>query len=128
MSAPNAEHYRVLARAARAAGEAKAQVFEDAARAAAAAHRDWVEQTGSPLGRYRHCTITQRRIADGADGAVVVGRKHLLSPSALAEELAALSKAKRPALAKPEGPAAPPAEASPEALRAKLGLVGGGRR
>jgi hypothetical protein len=125
VSAPNAEHYRVLARAARARGEAEAQVFEDAARAAAAARRDHVDQRSSPLGARRHCAAVKRRVAQGAEGAAVIGRRHLLSQEALADELAALSR--RPAVAQSASPAAP-AGASPEALRAKLGLVGGGLR
>jgi hypothetical protein len=78
--------------------------------------RDWIEQAGSPLGNRRHVAAVKRRIAAGRiDGASMVGRRAMLSADALAEELALLS-------AKPRN--AKPAPSGPDALRAKLGLVG----
>ena len=115
----------MLARAERAAAEAKARVFEEAAAEERAQRRDHVDQRSSPLGHRRHCAAVKRRVAAGDAGAAIVGRRHLLSQQALADELTALSK--RPALSKPEAAAAP-AGATPDGLRAKLGLVGGGRR
>jgi len=76
---------------------------------------DWIGQAESPLGRKRHCAAVRRLVADGHPGAAVVGRRHLLSPGALAQ---ALGEASRP---KPE-----PTELSPEErLGAALRLVGG---
>lgn len=118
----DAEYYRVLARAELAAAEAKAAVFEAAAREASAQRRDWTDQGSSPLGRRRHVAAVRRRVDAGDEGAAMVGRRAMLSASALADELAAASTSKRPALAKPD------AAAGPDALRAKFGLVGGSRR
>lgn len=44
-------------------------------------------QHASPLGPRRHCAAVRRRLTKGEAGASIVGRKHLLSPAALAEEL-----------------------------------------
>jgi hypothetical protein len=52
-----------------------------------------VDQQHSALGRRRHCAAVRRRRAEGADGAEIVGKKHLLSRAALAEELARCSLA-----------------------------------
>lgn len=54
---------------------------------------DWIPQRDaqgrdSPLGRRTHCRIVRERRAQGKGGAEIVGKKHLLSPEALAEELA----------------------------------------
>ena len=46
-----------------------------------------IDQAASPLGRRRHCAAVRRRVSRGDPGAVLVGRRHLLSPEALAEEL-----------------------------------------
>ena len=48
---------------------------------------DWVDQSRSPLGPRRHIAATRRRLSDGAEAAGQSGRKYLLSPAALAEEL-----------------------------------------
>jgi hypothetical protein len=58
-----------------------------------------IDQSASPLGRRRHIQAVRRRVAAGEAGAVVVGRRHLLSREAVDAELAAL--AKRPRKAKP---------------------------
>lgn len=50
-----------------------------------------IDQASSPLGRRRHCSAVKRRLASGAGGAARVGRWHLLSPEALAEELGRVS-------------------------------------
>jgi hypothetical protein len=52
---------------------------------------DMVAQTRSPLGARRHCHVVKRRVACGEHGAAIIGRRHLLSPQALAEELARAS-------------------------------------
>jgi hypothetical protein len=79
-------------------------------------HRDWLDQGASPLGRKRHCAAARRRVAAGKPDAAIVGRRHLLSSAALAEELGNISKPR----AKPE----PPKDIADE-LRAELRLVGG---
>lgn len=81
--------------------------------------RDWTDQNASPLGRRRHVAAVRRRVAAGDAGAALVGRRALLSATALDEELALFSKGPR----KVET-----VETGPEALRRKLGLVEGGRR
>lgn len=55
-------------------------------------HEGWASQSESPLGSRRHRTAVCRRMAAGLPGAAKVGRKHLLSRDALAEELEALGK------------------------------------
>lgn len=47
----------------------------------------WVAQKGSALGRNRHIAAVRRRVIDGKPGAVIAGKRYLLSPSALQEEL-----------------------------------------
>lgn len=49
-------------------------------------------QQGSPLGPRRHCEAVKRRLAEGLFGAAHIGRRYLLSPEALAEELAGISR------------------------------------
>ncbi len=65
------------------------------AREIAAIQRDgqaeMIDQTTSPLGARRHCSAVRRRLACGKPGAAIVGRKHLLSSTALDEELQGLS-------------------------------------
>jgi hypothetical protein len=56
----------------------------------------WVDQHGSPLGPKRHCAAVRRRVATGLGGAAVVGRRMLLSPEALAEELSRASQRAKP--------------------------------
>jgi hypothetical protein len=74
--------------------------------------RDWVSQASSPLGPRRHVARVRARVAAGLDGASLVGRRALLSPKALEEELAALTKKK------------PAAETTGARLERRLGLVG----
>ena len=52
-----------------------------------------VDQKASPLGSKRHCAAVRRRLDTSMPGAAKVGRRHLLSPAALSEELAAVSVA-----------------------------------
>ena len=78
----------------------------------------WMDQASSPLGRRRHCSAVRLRVAAGLSGAAVVGRRHLLSSEALAEELATGGRGKRPDRSR--GVAAE--------LRTELALVAGGRR
>jgi hypothetical protein len=47
----------------------------------------WTDQSASPLGRRRHCCAVKSRVAAGQPGASIVGRRHLLSPESLLEEL-----------------------------------------
>jgi hypothetical protein len=51
-----------------------------------------VDQAASPLGRRRHCSAVRQRLARGQPGAAVVGRRHLLSPEAIREELGQATK------------------------------------
>jgi hypothetical protein len=46
-----------------------------------------ISQEGSPLGARRHCAAVRRRVARAQPGAAIVGRRYLLSPEALSEEL-----------------------------------------
>ncbi len=46
----------------------------------------WIDQGASPLGR-KHNGAVRRRLAAGEAGADIVGRRHLLTPDALAEEV-----------------------------------------
>lgn len=49
----------------------------------------WVCQKDSPLGRNRHCAAVKRRLAEGLEGASMIGRRCLLTPAALHEEMQA---------------------------------------
>lgn len=81
------------------------------------------DQAASPLGRRRHCAAVKRRVASGKPGAALVGRRHLLSAEALAEELSRVS-GQRPDDATPS-----PASGSVRAeLERELRLVKGGAR
>lgn len=53
-----------------------------------------IDQTRSPLGR-RHCAVVRQRLARGEGGASIIGRRHLLSPTALAEEFERCSGQRR---------------------------------
>lgn len=53
---------------------------------------EWVAQQGSPLGNRRHCAIVRRRAARGDLGAVVDGKRFLLSREALREEMQGLGR------------------------------------
>lgn len=74
---------RTLAQALRAAAE----VLDRAAHARTAERTDWIDQSSSPLGPRRHCKVVRQRLAEGLPGAATAGRRHLLSTTALAEEL-----------------------------------------
>ena len=58
---------------------------------AADSHADMIDQTRSPLTAKKHCAIVRARIARGAGGAAIAGRKHLITRGALQEELDALT-------------------------------------
>jgi hypothetical protein len=58
-----------------------------------AADDGMISQTGSPLGPRRHADAVKRRLAAGLPGAAKVGRRYLLTPDALAEELSRTSAA-----------------------------------
>jgi hypothetical protein len=51
---------------------------------------EMVAQAGSPLGPRRHAAAVRRRVANGEGGAVVAGRRLLLTKEVLADELAML--------------------------------------
>lgn len=57
----------------------------------------------SPLGRRNHCAAVRRRKAEGLDGAERVGKRYLLSPEALQEELALRSAGTARASPRDEG-------------------------
>ncbi len=48
---------------------------------------EMIDQHASPLGPRRHCAAVKRRLAKGLPDASIVGRKHLLTPEALQQEL-----------------------------------------
>jgi hypothetical protein len=52
-----------------------------------------VDQRRTPLGPRRHADAVKRRLARGEPGASKVGRRYLLTPDALQEELANVSAA-----------------------------------
>jgi hypothetical protein len=86
--------------------------------------RDWVDQKRSPLGNRRHCAAVRRLVEQGDAGASVVGRRCLLSPSALQAELAATTgAARRHGEARSAGAGQP--ESVAETIRRELRLVGG---
>lgn len=60
-----------------------------------------IDQSASALGRRRHCAAVKRRVASGATGAAIVGRRHLLSQEALSEELARASSKRETSAGKP---------------------------
>lgn len=81
---------------------------------------DMVDQTTSPLGRRRHCYAVRRRISEHQTGAAVVGRRHLLTQEALAEELTRLGMGnRRPTTERPR----PSGESVADELRRELGLL-----
>jgi hypothetical protein len=83
----------------------------------AAADDGMISQAGSPLGPRRHADAVKRRLAAGLPGAAKVGRRYLLSPDALTEELS------RTSAATACGGAAHPLADDPGAkLRRELGL------
>jgi hypothetical protein len=45
-----------------------------------------IDQTESDLGPKRHCAVVRSRIKENEPGAIIIGRRHLLSPEAYAEE------------------------------------------
>lgn len=47
----------------------------------------YIDQKGSPLGPKRHCRAVRRLVSEGNEGAAIVGRRFLLSKSAIKEEL-----------------------------------------
>lgn len=88
-----------------------AEECETIAREASQENAQWLSQAESPLGRRRHINACRRRMESKLDGAGQVGRKFLLSPEAIAEELGS------PVETKPS---------AAESLEQKLRLVGGG--
>lgn len=54
----------------------------------AAPSAEMVDQRQSPLGRRRHCAAVRRLAAEGDGRVAIVGKKHLMTSAALAEELA----------------------------------------
>jgi hypothetical protein len=82
---------RAQAAAEQAAGQAKVAELLRQAELHEAGHREWTDQAGSPLGRRRHILAVRARVAQGDSGAAIVGRRALLAPAALTEELARVS-------------------------------------
>ena len=62
---------------------------------------EWIPQQGSPLGNRRHCSAVRRRAQRGDLGAVVDGKRFLLSRAALQEEMMGLGKVAAEAKAAP---------------------------
>jgi hypothetical protein len=110
----------VALRLVRAVGATLVAELEALARESANARSTWTDQAASPLGRRRHVAAVRRRIAAGEPGAALVGRSAMLSPEALSEELARLSKR---SVRKPKSAAAPKAEDVTERLERRLGVV-----
>lgn len=81
-----------------------------------------IDQSASPLGARRHCAAVKRRLARGEAGAAKVGRRYLLSPEALSEELGRTSRGS----VNHEGEAT--TNRVTDELRRELALVRGGRR
>jgi len=96
-----------------------ADSIEDLAAEQKAEHRDWIDQVASQLGARRHIAAVRRRVAAGKGDAAMVGRRALLSADAHAEELAAVSR---------RSPLEQTPVSGPDALRARLGLIDGGRK
>ena len=46
-----------------------------------------IDQHASTLGPRKHCAAVKRRLAKGLPDASIVGRRHLLTPDALQQEL-----------------------------------------
>jgi len=78
----------------------------------------WLDQHASALGNRRHCSAARRRITEGAGGAEHIGRRWLLTPAAIDEELAR-SRLRR---------AAPDKDVRQLADELGLRLVAGGKR
>ncbi len=78
---------------------------------------DMVDQSKSPLGSRRHCNAVKRRVGNGETGAARVGRRYLLTPDALAEELHRIGQGPKPAKG----------ESVADELRRELGLIRKGR-
>lgn len=64
-------------------------------RLTAGTRADMVDQHASPLGRRRHIAAARRRVTAGEGGAAIVGRRHMLTRTALDAELASTSKRRR---------------------------------
>jgi len=80
----------------------------------------WTDQHASPLGPRRHCAAVRRRIAEGRPGAERAGRRLLLTPEAVQEELSR-GRNKQPK-------ADPDADVRDLAGELGLKLVAGGRK
>jgi hypothetical protein len=80
------------------------------------ARHDWIDQRRSALGAKRHNAAVRRLLAQGLPGAAVVGRRHLLSTAAHAEELRRTPPNKKPKI-----------PSLGDELRAELRLIGGAR-
>jgi hypothetical protein len=78
----------------------------------AATDGEMIPQGRSPLGPRRHAEAVKRRLAAGQPGAAHVGRKYLLSPDALNEEMSRTSVSNAHA----------PVEDAAAKLRRELGL------
>lgn len=77
-------------------------------------HAAWIDQSSSPLGPRRHCAAVRARITGGLPGAVILGRRFLLSPEAV-----------QVAFVAHRVPEPRPTPSGEEQLREALRIVGG---
>lgn len=84
MSAALEEALRVLAR----------EIAREVVSELRAGELDMIDQSASPLGRRRHIAAVRARVASGAPGAAIIGRRYLLSREAIEAELVRVSKSK----------------------------------
>lgn len=56
---------------------------------------DWIDQSASPLGTRRHCTLARRIVAEGSGDATQVGRRFLIRRERLEREMGAPSRRER---------------------------------
>lgn len=85
MSAALEEAIRVLAR----------EIAREVVSELRAGELDMVDQAASPLGRRRHIAAVRSRVASGATGAAIIGRRYLLTREAIEAELMRVSGARR---------------------------------
>lgn len=69
------------------AGLIEAVAERTAQRVLASINANTISQATSPLGPRTHRAAVKRRLQNGEGGATIVGRRHLLTREALAEEL-----------------------------------------
>jgi hypothetical protein len=75
-------------------------VAKEVVRELRGADGEMIGQAGSPIGPRRHAAAVRKRVANSQGGAVIAGRRLLLSREALEQEMALLN-GKRPARSAP---------------------------